>query len=1067
MTSDATVYTIRADGLGDFATIQAGIAASMDGDVLLLLDGTFTGPGNRDLDCYGIDLTILSQSGDPMSCVIDCEGTAQEFHRAFYIHSGETSACTIQGIGFCNGYEDTGGAIAVTNESHPTIQDCFFYDNYADYGGAVYLSQTNSNVTGCIFYGNEALGRGGGLDVHMGAVPRLVNCTFYGNQCHYGAHLGTRHSSTTVVENCILAFGIDGAAAVCELDSYFNLECCDVYANDGGDFVDCIFQWSGVLGNFSADPLLCDPVTWDFHIQEGSPCAASMNPVCGRIGAWEEGCFLPPVGYTVYPDGSGDFPTIQDAVDAVETGEAILLGDGVFTGSGNRNIDFGGKSIQLRALNGDPELCTIDVEGSSIVNARALTIANGEDVTTLIQGITFRGGYMTGADTAQYGGAVWITGGATPRFIDCHFESNHAIFGGAIACQDGEVGLTYCLFHQDDAILNGGALDLSGTAVATVSNVTIVACEAYYGAGVSVADDAQVLIQRTIISSSLAGGAVTCDDNGDAAAYCSNFYDNEGGDWIDCLAIWEGAGGNVSTNPLFCNEDEAEFNLLPGAPGDPLYNTECGLVGGLMVGCSGVPPSQPYLIAADGSGDYETIQEAIDRVGTGATLQLADGVYTGEGNRDLQLSWKEITIEAVSGSPDGCVIECAGSEFEEHVGVRVGELFAGALTLRNITVQNAYVSDPGGAIRSFACPVTLEGCAFTDNHATSGGAVGGATADLVVESCTFTGNSAEDAGGAIHLSSASSFAANLSSFSTNSGVNQGGALCLIGNVSTQIDSSNFEENMCLWGTGGAVHVGNDLDCELNFCTLVANLAPLGGAVSLDSTSATLTNLTMSENVSDLGAGLYVVEGTSMIENSIIAFSAYGNAVTCASGYDIALACCDLFGNPGGDWTGYIEWMEDQLGNISEDPLFCMDQGDYPYALTLESPCAPYSYPNEECELIGAWAAGCDDTAMAGALDPGLPRRLVLAASQPNPFSGMTTIGFAIPTAMHHQTGALELFDVQGRRIRELTQGPMEAGIHRVTWDGRDQRGEPVGQGTYFYRLKVGETSRTKKLTCIR
>lgn len=1067
VSADATTYMISPDGLGDFPTIQAGIVGANSGDVLLLLDGTFSGPGNRDLDCYGLDLTIRSQSNDPMSCIIDCGGTAEEAHRAFYLHSGETSACTIQAIGMCNGYNDTGGAIAVMNESQPTIQDCYFFDNYATYGGGIHLSETNSLVTGCIFYGNQALGRGGGLDVHMASEPQVVNCTFYGNQCHYGAHLGTRHSSTTSVENCILAFGIDGEAAVCELDAHFELQCCDVYGNEGGDFADCISQWAGILGNFSDDPLLCDPYTWDFHLQEGSPCAASMNPTCGRIGAWGEGCVLPPVGYTVYPDGSGDYPTIQEAVDAAEPGEAVLLGDGVFTGPGNRDIDFGGKAIILSSISGDAELCIIDCEATSELNGRALIIDDGEDVSTLIKDITFRGGYMIGSMDDQYGGAVWIANGAAPRFIGCHFEANHAIFGGALACRNGEVSLNYCLFYQNDAILKGGGIDLSGTAEATVSNVTIVACEAYYGAGIDVVDDAQVLIQRTIISSCLTGGAVMCENNGGAAAYCCNFFDNEGGDWIDCLASWEGTEGNVSTNPLFCNEDGGEFHLLPGAPGDPQVNTECGLVGGLLVGCTGEPPAEPYQIAADGSGDFATIQEAIDRVGTGATLQLADGVYTGEGNRDLQVSWKDITIEAASGSPSGCIIECAGSEFEEHVGVRVGELYAGALELRNVTIQNAYVNGPGGAVRSFSCPVTLEGCVLADNHAFSGGAVEGSITELIVDSCTFTGNSADDSGGAIHLSGASSLAMDLSSFSVNSSVNRGGALSLIGNVSTQIDSSSFEENMCLWGTGGAIHLGNDQDCELTFCTLLANLAPMGGAVSLDSTSATLTNLTMSENVSDHGAGLYIVEGTSMIENSIIAFSGYGDAVTCASGYDIALACCDLYGNAGGDWTGYIEWMENQLGNISEDPLFCLEQGDFPYAITLESPCTPYSYPNEECELIGAWASGCGDAAMAGTGGGDLPRRLVLAASQPNPFSSMTTIGYAIPAALHRQVGALELFDVQGRMIRELKRGPLEAGIHRVAWDGRDERGEPVGQGTYFYRLKAGQHSKTQKLVCIR
>ena len=73
-----------------------------------------------------------------------------------------------------------------------------------------------------------------------------------------------------------------------------------------------------------------------------------------------------------------------------------------------------------------------------------------------------------------------------------------------------------------------------------------------------------------------------------------------------------------------------------------------------------------------------------------------------------------------------------------------------------------------------------------------------------------------------------------------------------------------------------------------------------------------------------------------------------------------LSCCDLCGNSGGDWVGCIEDQFGIRGNISEDPLFCgPDNGD----LTLQdcSPCAPFSPPNPEGDLIGAWPVGCGGT----------------------------------------------------------------------------------------------------------
>ncbi len=55
---------------GDQPTIQAGIDAAMDGDIVLVADGTWTGVGNRDIDFLGKAITVRSENG-PDSCIID------------------------------------------------------------------------------------------------------------------------------------------------------------------------------------------------------------------------------------------------------------------------------------------------------------------------------------------------------------------------------------------------------------------------------------------------------------------------------------------------------------------------------------------------------------------------------------------------------------------------------------------------------------------------------------------------------------------------------------------------------------------------------------------------------------------------------------------------------------------------------------------------------------------------------------------------------------------------------------------------------------------------------------
>jgi hypothetical protein len=67
------------------------------------------------------------------------------------------------------------------------------------------------------------------------------------------------------------------------------------------------------------------------------------------------------LGSTIHlePDGTGDFPNIQSAVDAAVHGDEILLADGIYEGLGNDQIDFRGKAITVRSQNGNPWNCIL------------------------------------------------------------------------------------------------------------------------------------------------------------------------------------------------------------------------------------------------------------------------------------------------------------------------------------------------------------------------------------------------------------------------------------------------------------------------------------------------------------------------------------------------------------------------------------------------------------------------------------------------------------------------------------------------------------------------------------
>ncbi len=81
----------------------------------------------------------------------------------------------------------------------------------------------------------------------------------------------------------------------------------------------------------------------------------------------------------------------------------------------------------------------------------------------------------------------------------------------------------------------------------------------------------------------------------------------------------------------------------------------------------------------------------------------------------------------------------------------------------------------------------------------------------------------------------------------------------------------------------------------------------------------------------------------------------------------------------------------------------------------------------------------------------LPEDFSLAQNYPNPFNPTTTIPYELPV---RGKITLAVFDITGQRIQILDAGEKPAGRHSVRWDGRNQNGQPVASGMYFYRLTV-------------
>jgi hypothetical protein len=85
-------------------------------------------------------------------------------------------------------------------------------------------------------------------------------------------------------------------------------------------------------------------------------------------------------------------------------------------------------------------------------------------------------------------------------------------------------------------------------------------------------------------------------------------------------------------------------------------------------------------------------------------------------------------------------------------------------------------------------------------------------------------------------------------------------------------------------------------------------------------------------------------------------------------------------------------------------------------------------------------------------------------ARPNPFSGATEIAFAIPEAGRV---SLRVYDAAGRLVRTLVDGAREAGVARISWDGRDQAGRGARSGIYFVRLSAAGAERSVRIVKLR
>lgn len=88
----------------------------------------------------------------------------------------------------------------------------------------------------------------------------------------------------------------------------------------------------------------------------------------------------------------------------------------------------------------------------------------------------------------------------------------------------------------------------------------------------------------------------------------------------------------------------------------------------------------------------------------------------------------------------------------------------------------------------------------------------------------------------------------------------------------------------------------------------------------------------------------------------------------------------------------------------------------------------------------------------------------LSQNYPNPFNPITIIGYTLPTVTDVD---LTIYNPLGQKIKALLKKRQTPGVYEIHWDGRNENGEFVSSGIYFYLLRTDSFTNVKKMVFLR
>jgi predicted outer membrane repeat protein len=296
-------------------------------------------------------------------------------------------------------------------------------------------------------------------------------------------------------------------------------------------------------------------------------------------------------------DGSADHPfdAIQEGIDAAAAGEVVFILRGTYSGEGNRDLDFKGKSITVRGEDPNyPGLVTIRCDGTANEPHRGFNFHNYETSMSVLDGLTITGGYY------ELGGGVYFGNCARPTVTNCIFTENSALLGGGAYNTTGTVlnncefvansaqagggmynsiddpgcdpVLNNCVFQDNTASYNGGAIYNSGPTSLELTGCEFIRNSVSDGGGGALynAESASPALTNCIFienSAATFGGGIRCSNGGTTTLTNCTFGANSADDG-SALACTGDEGGLLSPSLVRI------VNCILWDEGDEIYSDD-------------------------------------------------------------------------------------------------------------------------------------------------------------------------------------------------------------------------------------------------------------------------------------------------------------------------------------------------------------------------------------------------------------------------------------------------------------------------------------------------------------